>query len=344
MNTWAASWTSGALLGRLPRESRDTLFLLVVIAWVLLPLVNHVPLWCTVSVSAILLWRGWLARYSRPLPNRWWRTLVLVGAMAGTLLTYRTLLGREPGVALIVMLLALKTMELRARRDAFVVFFMGFFALLVNFLYSQSLVVAFVMLVGLLGLLTALVHAHKPVGEPRLRDAARTALWMTAAGAPVMALLFVLFPRIGPLWGMPGDAMVGRTGLSDNMRVGQVASLAQDDRVAFRVSFDRTPPRSSALYWRGPVLSRFDGRQRKPAAAHEPAAWAAVAPLERAAGLRGHAGAAPTAVADDAGGRNCRQPYCRSCGLAHTRPAVGERPPRQRAFALSRPIGAGAHT
>jgi protein-glutamine gamma-glutamyltransferase len=261
MNTWAASWTSGALLGRLPRESRDTLFLLVVIAWVLLPLVNHVPLWCTVSVSAILLWRGWLARYSRPLPNRWWRTLVLVGAMAGTLLTYRTLLGREPGVALIVMLLALKTMELRARRDAFVVFFMGFFALLVNFLYSQSLVVAFVMLVGLLGLLTALVHAHKPVGEPRLRDAARTALWMTAAGAPVMALLFVLFPRIGPLWGMPGDAMVGRTGLSDNMRVGQVASLAQDDRVAFRVSFDRTPPRSSALYWRGPVLSRFDGRQ-----------------------------------------------------------------------------------
>jgi hypothetical protein len=57
----------------------------------------------------------------------------------GHLFTHRTLLGRDAGVTLIVVLLALKTLELRARRDAFVVFFLGFFTMLTNFFFSQSL-------------------------------------------------------------------------------------------------------------------------------------------------------------------------------------------------------------
>jgi hypothetical protein len=86
-----------------------------------------------------------------------------------TLFTHRTLLGRDAGVTLIVVLLTLKTLELRARRDAFVVFFLGFFTMLTNFFFSQSLLTAAAMLVGLLGLLTALVNAHMPVGKPPLR-------------------------------------------------------------------------------------------------------------------------------------------------------------------------------
>ena len=78
-------------------------------------------------------------------------------------------------MTLVVALLALKTLELRARRDAFVIFFLGFFTLLANFLYSQSLAVAAAMLVGLMGLLTSLVLAQMPVGRPPLSRAARTA-------------------------------------------------------------------------------------------------------------------------------------------------------------------------
>ena len=36
---------------------------------------------------------------------------------------------------------------------------------------------------------------------------------MALLGAPVMVALFMLFPRIAPLWGVPGDAMAGRTGV-----------------------------------------------------------------------------------------------------------------------------------
>ena len=60
-------------------------------------------------------------------------------AAALTLWTEGTLLGSEAGVTLLVVLLALKTLELRARRDALVVFFLGFFLVLTHFLYSQSL-------------------------------------------------------------------------------------------------------------------------------------------------------------------------------------------------------------
>ncbi len=34
-------------LGQLPRDCRDTLFLLLVTAWVVLPQVAYLPLWCT---------------------------------------------------------------------------------------------------------------------------------------------------------------------------------------------------------------------------------------------------------------------------------------------------------
>ena len=164
-------------------------------------------------------------------------------------------------MTLIVVLLALKTLELRARRDAFVVFFLGFFTMLTNFFYSQSLLTAAAMLLGLMGLLTALVNSHMPAGRPSLWQSMRMATRMVLLGAPVMVLLFVLFPRLAPLWGTPGDAMSGRSGLSARMQVGNIASLALDDSVALRVRFegDAVPPQS-ALYFRGPVLSTLDGR------------------------------------------------------------------------------------
>ncbi len=248
-------------LESLPRDSRDTLFLLLVIGWVVLPQVGNLPWWCSLLAAAVLVWRGWLAVASRPLPGKWWLLGLLAATLVATFATHRTLLGRDAGVTLIVVLLALKTLELRARRDAFVIFFLGFFTMLTNFFFSQSLPVAAAMLVALLGLLTALVNAHMPAGKPPLAQAARTAAWMTLLGAPIMAVLFVLFPRLAPLWGIPSDAMTGRSGLSASMQVGTIASLALDDAIAMRVRFEGAPPRQSDLYFRGPVLSTFDGRE-----------------------------------------------------------------------------------
>ena len=248
-------------LNHLPRDTRDTLFLLCVITWVLLPQTPHLPWWCSALAFAVLVWRGHLALTTKALPSAWWRLGLLAISMVATLISFKTLLGRDAGVTMLAVLLTLKTLELRARRDAFVVFFLGFFCMLANFFYTQSLLTAASMLIGLLGLLTVLVNAHMPVGKPPLLVAAKTAGWMTLLGAPIMIVLFLLFPRLAPLWGTPGEAIAGRSGLSAKMQVGTIASLALDDSVAMRVKFEGAPPQQPDLYFRGPVLSTFDGRE-----------------------------------------------------------------------------------
>ena len=249
----AAAW------GRLPREARDTLFLVAVSAWTLAPHLWRKPTWLGLGVVALLAWRVHLAVTSKSLPGRW--TIVGLLAAAAALTAWRegTLLGKDAGVSMLVVLMALKTLELRARRDAMVVFFLGFFLVLTHFLYSQSLATALAMVVAVWGLMTALVLAHMPAGRPALRQAGAVALRAAAFGTPVMVALFLLFPRVGPLWGLPSDA-VGRTGLSGTLEMGGVAEIAADDSIALRVRFEGPAPPPSALYFRGPVLSWFDGR------------------------------------------------------------------------------------
>lgn len=248
---------------RLPREGRDTLFLLGVIAWTILPHLPHLPGWCIALTAVVLAWRAYLAVVNGTLPSRWLLIGVLAVAAGLTLFSFRTLLGKEPGVTMAIVLMGLKTLELRARRDAFVIFFLGFFLVLTHFLYSQSLPVALAMLVSVWGLLTALVLAHMPVGQPSLRQAARLAGRTALLGAPIMALLFLLFPRIGPLWGVPQDGQAS-TGLSERMQLGSISEAVLDDRIAMRLRFQGETPPPAALYFRGPVLARFDGHEWRP--------------------------------------------------------------------------------
>jgi transglutaminase-like putative cysteine protease len=248
---------------RLPRDSRDSFFLLAVIAAVMAPHASHLPWWSALLAALVLAWRAALAWRLRPLPSRWWLLAVVGASAALTWLQFRTLVGREAGITLLVVLMALKTMELRARRDAFVVFFLGFFLVLTQYFYSQSLLTAAWTLLSLWGLLAAVVLAQMPStevqGVPSIAIAARRAASTTALGLPVMVLLFVLFPRIAPLWGIPADA-VGRTGLSNQLDFGAMSEIANDDSIAMRLRFDGALPPPDQRYFRGPVLTRFDGK------------------------------------------------------------------------------------
>jgi transglutaminase-like putative cysteine protease len=245
---------------QLPREARDTLFLLGVIAWVLVPHLPHRPWWCTALAGLVLAWRAALALRAAPLPGRLPVVGVLGVSAALTWWSEGTLLGREPGITLLVVLMALKTLELRARRDAMVALFLGFFLVLTQFLYSQSIGIAASAVLASWGLMTALALSHMPGPRPALGRAAGVAARAALMGVPVMVVLFLFFPRIGPLWGLPQDAS-GRTGLSGTLRLGELAQVAQDDSIALRVRFNGAPPAPQTLYFRGPVLSAFDGRE-----------------------------------------------------------------------------------
>ena len=139
--------------------------------------------------------------------------------------------------------MALKTLELRARRDAFVVFFLGFFIVLTHFLYSQSLPVAVAMLVSVWGLLTALVLAHMPVGpaEPapgRRPGGAHRAARRADDGAAVRAV-----PAHRPALGRAAGRRSRRTGLSNTHAHGLGRRGRARRAIAMRLRFDgRAPP------------------------------------------------------------------------------------------------------
>jgi transglutaminase-like putative cysteine protease len=94
-----------------------------------------------------------------------------------------------------------------------------------------------------------------------LRGSAALCARLTLQALPLAAVLFLLFPRIpGPFWALPAAEQTGLSGLAEEIRPGDITALSLSDEVAFRVRFEGKVPPAESLYWRGPVLERFDGR------------------------------------------------------------------------------------
>jgi transglutaminase-like putative cysteine protease len=249
------------LAQRLTRDKADTLLLLAAALMVLAPHFGHLPPWIGALACATLLWRAALTWLGKRLPPVWLLLPIALAAMAGVYRSYHTLLGRDAGVAMLVLLLAFKLLEMHAKRDLFVVTFLSFFVLLTSFFYSQSIPAALWVALTLAALLTAQQSFQYTGAVPPLARRLRATARLAALAAPLALLLFVGFPRIqGPLWGLPGDAAGGKTGLSDTMAPGTLSSLAQSDEVAFRVRFFGAVPAQPQLYWRSIVLGDYDGR------------------------------------------------------------------------------------
>ena len=251
------------------------LWLLGALAVVLAPHLLRLPLWLSPLCVLLLIWRGAVELRGWPLPGRWWRLLLTLLGIAAIIVHYRTLLGRDAGLALLTVMLCLKLLELRTRRDAMVVTFLGYFLVAGGFLYSQALPVGgylFTVVLILTAALIALNHPGGDLGQSRYYLRLGTGLLLQAL--PIMLLLFVLFPRIpGPLWGLPKDAFAGKTGLSDHMTLDNITELADSDEVAFRVHFDGPVPPADQLYWRGPVLWYTNGRRWDPIVLGLAPAW-----------------------------------------------------------------------
>jgi transglutaminase-like putative cysteine protease len=185
---------------------------------------------------------------------------ITVAAAVGTFLQYGRITGREAGVTLLIAMACLKLLEMRTQREVVLSIYLGFFLVMTNFLFSQSIPLGLYMLVCVWLFIGTLVGFNRVGKAPTFRERMRPAGALLIQALPLMAAFFLLFPRVqGPLWALPSDARSGASGLSDTMAPGNISNLIKSDALAFRVSFEGERPPYSAMYWRGPVLADFDG-------------------------------------------------------------------------------------
>jgi transglutaminase-like putative cysteine protease len=182
--------------------------------------------------------------------------LMAVGLLLAALwLQFGTLRGMDGLIGLLLGVYLLKLLETHDRRDARVVVLIGMVAITVAFLHDQGLLMAGGALLVLAWLVQSLVWLSGAIG---VRQAWRETAWLLLLSAPLMGLLFVTFPRLGPLWNMPQIDQAS-TGLTDEISPGDIANLSRSDARAFRASFEGREPDPDERYWRVYTLSHFDG-------------------------------------------------------------------------------------
>ncbi len=204
-----------------------------------------------------MLWRLLVQRRPALMPHRWLLVPLMLIALAVVVSTTGFSDGRLTGTALLVVMLGLKLLELRNRRDIHFALFLSYFLILTQFLYNQSLWLAAYLLLGMVALIVIQTGLNRV--QVDLRGQLRNTLGMLAGALPLALVVFLLFPRLqNPLWAV--STSNARTGISDQMNLGDIGELTRSSETAFRVRFNGAVPGPGQRYWRGPVLWQTDGR------------------------------------------------------------------------------------
>ena len=244
-----------------PLHSNALYFLFASIAFSGFPHFWNLPLWVTGLFLCSIGSKSLLIKKQKFFKSRLIPILLAVPAVIAIYFQFNTLLGLDASISLLLVMLGLKVLELKEYRDAMLVVFLGFFIVITVFLFRQSLVILPYLIVSGFMLTLCLHMLNDFTGKQTIRHQLRINIAMLISCAPLVILLFVFFPRLdSPLWKLPGSGQ-SKTGMSDSMSPGQFSKLAQSFEPAFRVSFSGPMPSQDKLYWRGPVLSDFDGRR-----------------------------------------------------------------------------------
>ena len=261
----------------LAAEQRPAFALLIaVLVLAAAPLLASLPAWIPATALGLLALRALALWRQRTMPPSW---LLAIAGLAGGLVVFaqfQSLNGREAGVSLLLFGTVLKAYEVRARRDLIVLVYLGYLLTFAHFLFVQSIPWVVYALLQVVALTALLARLHAGPQAPNWRMLGLSGALRLLAAAPLMLLLFALFPRIeGPLWGRTAQERTAVTGLGSDLAPGSIAQLVQSQAVAFRASFRASPPPATERYWRVRVMTHFDGHR-----------WSAAPHARRPAQLR----------------------------------------------------------
>lgn len=244
---------------QIPRPALS--WILVAVMLVILPQSLRMPFWITGIAVLCIAWR-WLIFAGRVgYPSRPVRIAVVVFTLLVSVSQMRTLgVGLDSAASLLTLGFVFKLIEMRHKRDIYVVICLCFVMSMVSFLYTQSAVNTVYIAAVIVVITGAMIELNRsPLVEKRT-GTLRMALKLGLQAVPLTIVLFLVFPRIAPLWAVPVQNNGNSTGVTDEMSPGDIAQLGRSSELAFRVQFENSvPPLHENLYWRGLVLDNFDG-------------------------------------------------------------------------------------
>jgi len=223
---------------------------------VALPLMSYISVWVAGVCLLCGYWRTQVHRGRWAFPSASVKALLVGGSILGLAYSGYATFSLEAAASLLVLAFALKLVEMKNRRDAYLVIFLSYFLIATAFLFDQTMTIAAYEFVAAIVVTAAMVGMNQLQSRVRPLTSLRVAASLILQAIPLMLVLFLLFPRVAPLWSIPLPSAAS-TGLSDKLTPGDVAQLSQSDELAFRAVFSGKVPRAQDLYWRGLVYSEF---------------------------------------------------------------------------------------
>ena len=224
------------------------------LAWLLLsqvativPHMQRLPLWVLLVYLLCACWRVMVFQGRWSFPSRLIKIALMPPCIIGIYLSYGSLLGLEPAVALLISGFSLKLLEVIKRRDVYVIIFLAYLVVLTEFIFSQDFYITLYVLLPLLTITASLVALHQHSYHQFNSASLKKSAVILVQAVPLMLVLFFVFPRLDPLWSVPLPSHQAKTGVSDHLSPGDISSLSQNGDLAFRVSFAGDMPPQNQL-------------------------------------------------------------------------------------------------
>ncbi len=221
-----------------------------------IPLVLELSWWMLSILSLCIAWQILIMKKLTGQPNK-----ILIGLLSVSGCILLAFFGRDLGllstmIHLVVLSYVLKAFEQRKKSDFYQITLLGLFVVTASLIFQQSLyyALAIAIIIIINFTLMASVFASSLSFSNNLKFSLKTFV----QSIPVTIFLFIVFPKLSPLWEVP-VAKSAKTGLSNSVKVGDIANLALSDELAFRVTFEGKTPSYSNMYWRAIVMEHFDG-------------------------------------------------------------------------------------
>jgi protein-glutamine gamma-glutamyltransferase len=251
---------------RTPRDTsiprQPLLWLAAALLFTLPPIFGSLATWVPSFFLLTLAMKFWMEPKGYRLRSAIWKLVLAAVTLAAIFFSYGSLKGIEPGVSVLVVLMSLKILEAHTTREFQVMVMMAWVLCLCGFFLSQDFAMALCLLAAFALLLVAQIQFHRGLSPGSFWSPVGATCKLLAQAAPLVVLLFLLFPRINTGFRFEIDLRSAASGFSDRLSPGSIASLTNSPDIAFRAEFpDRKTRPPGPMYWRGVVMWHCEGME-----------------------------------------------------------------------------------